>query len=187
MKNLGKIFILISLTLFISSCVSSNNKKILTKIDNLLSLTDSINTVFESDSIKDLKDVYAQTKTNDDIFRKYITDTEEINKFSQELGLNGSIDKGLKRFFKKFKGIKIEVEKSKIQLTNLRDDISNNVLSDSLAKVYFITESQLLKQTLHKYNLAYIVVRNNKKMYDNIKTDVERIANSLKPKGNTKK
>lgn len=166
-----KIFFLIVIGSLLAAC-NSEKQKSLRKVKYLSSKIDSITDIYNSIAFNEFKDIKDEIEANGNFLKENAKLIENIDSnYISSFGTYLAAGKGIGRVFKKMnKTIGKELELSKSQLSNLKYDIKNQLISNTDSVAYYITAEQkavdgllrnidIIKSSMNMQQEAYELTR----------------------------
>ncbi len=162
------------LFLLFFSCRNINIDKELVLIDSLEYIIVDAEKQLGDVDIETLKNTKKKVNADLEVLKEYFNDSLEwdLAKFLDGYNL---INKSMGKYIKTHSYLKVELEYSKTQLANLRNDISKNILSVDSFNVYIKVEALAIEELATTINNKVPMVKNNISRYKESKPRIKEI------------
>ncbi len=140
-----KILLLFSIALIFVACQSEHTKKSLQKVDQLISKTEELTEKISTQQIRDYDILYDTIKHYNNFFIYLPEDFEESEENLDIVYRYGTVEKTFKWLHINFINVYLQdLDYSRNQLTNLREDISNKLLTEEEIDNFIHSEDSVI-------------------------------------------
>jgi hypothetical protein len=172
------IFLLAGLAI-LTCCQHKDSAEKIKKIDSLITICDSLSNTLASVNNDSAEIVFQKAKASTELFEKKLRNLPESDTVRECLNSSGNIFKGLRKYFKELPSYKKDIDFSHTQLTNLKEDVKNNLLNEEEFSKYYKDESVALSLLSEKINGRISTTKNELSLYKRICFTVNYLVDSL--------
>lgn len=157
---------LIFIVMIFLGCKTAHQRESIMRIDNLLEKIDLLDEVLSSQEVETYRLLYDTIKLYNAFFLN-IPEDVILDESSLEIVYQyGTVEKTFKKLHSHHLSVYAqELSLSKHQLNNLREDISNGILTEDETDKYLAVEDSILKETEFKINSKMEYARSNYSKY----------------------
>jgi len=178
MKNLISISIILMFLLLVS-CNSNNGAKKISRIDSLSTILNQLKAKMKNEELSNYKLLYNTVRANNQFFKENLTTLPNDTSFTNAFTMYGMIDKTFKRYFKNLEKYEEEIKLSEKQLTNLKNDVKNKLLTKEEFEKYFKEELAAIFKLENEIKTSESTTAQYKKEYNKIHIRIETFKDSL--------
>ena len=171
----------IGLLLFLMSCNNNSlQKEQLAKTDSLLIETEELLKMIEDVELDTIHKFYALIQEHNNIFKKKLNGLPKNDSIKQNIFRYGTIEKSFKKIPRKLNEFNDAIELSVIQLNNLKFDVENNLLEDTLFEKYYNDEKLVFENSKNKITDIINILNKQINDFNELFPLLDQFADSLK-------
>lgn len=177
-KHRITIILIVFSSLFWISCSSSLPAEV-ARIDKLLLMQDSLLNQLASLDYEKMDSFKAQAAEKLAVLKKIEPREDQKTDYLQYITAMGEVQKALKKGIPSSKTMSEQLQESRIQLTNLRHDLQNDLIADSLVEKYIQSETEIMNQLSFKASKTLENLKFKEELFLQISHQADSFINSL--------